>query len=122
VLGLGSCLASKKWEACFPFHRASTKIQNMFVLSDEENSSLAALGMRLKSARERFHGNRRERQSDFAARVGVSVPTYRKMEKGDPGVPIGYWVRALWLLDRLDELDGLIAPADPVFDALREID
>lgn len=94
----------------------------MFILSDEESSSLAALGMRLKSARERFHGNRRERQSDFAARVGVSVPTYRKMEKGDPGVPVGYWVRALWLLDRLDELDGLIAPEDPLFDALREID
>lgn len=98
------------------------KIPSMFILSDEENLSLSALGKRLKSARERFHGNRRERQSDFAARVGVSVPTYRKMEKGDSGVPVGYWVRALWLLDRLDELDGLIAPEDPLFDALREID
>jgi len=94
----------------------------MFSLSSEESAALTALGARLRRARESFQGQRRERQSDFAARVGVSVPTYRKMEKGDPGVPIGYWVRALWLLDRLDEVDGLIAPTDPVFEALREFD
>jgi len=45
-----------------------------------EDVKLQALGTRLREERLR----RNETQALFAARVGVSVPTLRKMEAGDP--------------------------------------
>ena len=48
--------------------------------------ALTKLGERLKSVRL----DRNETQDRFAARMGVSVPTLRNMEKGDPAVRI--WV------------------------------
>lgn len=44
---------------------------------------------------------RNERQSDFAARLGVSIPTYRRMERGSGSVPLAYWMRVLTVLDYL---------------------
>ena len=60
--------------------------------------------------------DRGETQKRFAARLGVSVPTLRAMEQGDPGVRIGLWVEALWLLDRLDDLDCLLAVKNDLFE------
>ena len=38
----------------------------------------------------------------------MSVPTYRKLEHGDPTLPIDPWVRALRLYSNLDDLDLLL--------------
>ena len=40
------------------------------------------------------------------------------MEKGDGSVPTAYWIRALSLLDRLDEINGLLQPSRSLFDEL----
>lgn len=76
----------------------------MSYLTDEESRVLRDFGERLKARRI----DRGDTQSAFAARVGVSVPTYRKMEKGEDSVPFGYWVRALRLLGALGQLDELL--------------
>jgi hypothetical protein len=44
-------------------------------------------------------------------RLGVSLPTYRKLERGDPSVALGTFVTALWLLDLLGNFTRAIEPA-----------
>ncbi|MHB1952840.1 MAG: helix-turn-helix domain-containing protein [Acidobacteriaceae bacterium] len=66
--------------------------------------ALLALGTRLRSHRI----DRGDTQSVFARRIGVSVPTYRKMERGSPAVPIGYWVRTWRLLECMEPLNLLL--------------
>ena len=70
--------------------------------------ALRALGENLAIARVR----RRESQRDWAKRLGVSVPTLIRLERGDPGVGAGIYVTALWLIGRVSALPGLAAPAD----------
>ena len=72
----------------------------MFSITDTEKEILADLGQRLRARRLQ----RNEKQLSTAARIGVSVPTYRKMEQGDPSTAIGYWVRAMRLLGDPDAL------------------
>ncbi|MBI3775149.1 MAG: helix-turn-helix domain-containing protein [Gammaproteobacteria bacterium] len=69
----------------------------MFALTEEEVRVLKYLGREL--ARYRFARN--ERQADFAAHLGISVPTYRRMERGCDRVPLAYWLRVLSVLDHL---------------------
>lgn len=76
----------------------------MFTLTEQESRALTDLGHRLRSRRIET----RDTQANFAARVGVSVPTYRKMEKGDPGVPVGMWVRAIRLLRGIADVEALL--------------
>ncbi len=71
-----------------------------------DNTSLKNLGLRLKNARL----ERDDSQKKFAFRLGISIPTLHKMENGHPNVAIGTWIKALEVLGKLDELDGLIAP------------
>ena len=73
---------------------------------------LKQLGQRLRNARL----ERDEPQREFAARLGVSIPTLRKMEKGDPTASIGLWVEALELLNRLPDLDQVLAPRQSLFE------
>lgn len=47
----------------------------------------------------------------MALRIGVSLSTLRRMEKGDPRVPLGVWARALHVLGELDRLAGLLDTA-----------
>ena len=75
------------------------------------DSKLSELGSRLKAERLR----RNEPQARFAARIGVSVPTLRKMESGDPTVQIGYWSTALGILDRSGDLDAILASPEDLF-------
>ena len=74
-------------------------------------NALRHLGARLRRARL----DRDEPQREFAARLGVSIPTLRKMENGEPSVSMGLWTEALELLGRLSELDGLLAPSPSLF-------
>ena len=79
-------------------------MQNMLSIIEKESQSITALGERLRIRRI----DRGDTQAKFAARLGVSIPTYRGMERGDPGVALGHWVRALRLLDGLEAFGGLL--------------
>ena len=72
----------------------------MFSLTSEEIESLRQLGARLR--RRRLQAG--EPQLRAAGRIGVSLPTYRKLEQGDPGAQIGVWIRALRLYGNLEDL------------------
>ncbi len=71
--------------------------------------ALQALGANLAVARVR----RRESLRQWAKRIGVSVRTLQRLEDGDPGVGMGVYAAALWLMGRADALPAL---ADPSLD------
>ena len=83
----------------------------MVKLMLQSDLKLQHLGSRLRVERLR----RNETQALFAARIGVSVPTLRKMEAGDPAVLIGYWTTALEVLDRAADLDTILAAPEDLF-------
>ncbi len=83
----------------------------MFTPTSEESDALRRLGARLR--RRRLQAG--EPQLRSAGRIGISLPTYRKLEQGDPGAQIGLWVRALRLYGGLGDLD-LLFP-ESLFDA-----
>jgi transcriptional regulator with XRE-family HTH domain len=68
--------------------------------------ALRSLGENLGLARNR----RRESQRVWAKRLGVSVPTLIRLERGDPGVGAGIYVTALWLIGRSGAVADLAAP------------
>lgn len=70
--------------------------------------ALATLGENLAIARVR----RRESQRAWARRLGVSVPTLIRLERGDAGVGMGIYATALWLMGRIAALPDLAAPAE----------
>lgn len=72
------------------------------------DEKLQALGQRLKQARL----ERNDSQKEFACRIGVSIPTLHKMEKGDPSIPLGKWARALEIFGNLEDLDKLLSPGE----------
>ncbi|MDA8327859.1 MAG: helix-turn-helix transcriptional regulator [Betaproteobacteria bacterium] len=72
----------------------------------EAASSLITLGEQLALARLR----RNESQRQWAIRIGVSVPTLIRMERGDPSVSIGVYTTALWLLGLSSALGELANP------------
>jgi len=76
------------------------------VLPPAATRALRALGENLAIARVRRH----ESQRDWAKRLGVSVPTLIRLEKGDPGVGVGIYATALWLMGRVSALPELAAP------------
>ena len=78
--------------------------------------ALIDLGGRLRAAR--IAGN--QTMAVFAARLGVSVPTLRDMERGAPTVQIGTWINALWALDRLEELASVLADRASLLDRVRQ--
>lgn len=69
--------------------------------------ALQTLGEHLALGRLR----RKESQRIWAARLGVSVPTLIRLEKGDPSVSMGVYASALWLLGLSDGLGELADPA-----------
>jgi transcriptional regulator with XRE-family HTH domain len=69
-------------------------------------SALTALGENLAIARVR----RKESQRAWASRLGVSVPTLIRLEKGDPAVSAGIYATALWLIGRAKALPELADP------------
>jgi transcriptional regulator with XRE-family HTH domain len=83
------------------------------MISDKSETSLRRLGERLREARLA----RNEPQSRFAARIGVSIPTLRRMEQGDATTQIGHWQEALEVLGRRDDINALLAPAASLFEA-----
>jgi transcriptional regulator with XRE-family HTH domain len=70
-------------------------------------SALRQLGENLAIAR----GRRKESQRAWAQRIGVSIPTLIRLEKGDPTVSMGTYASALWLMGRVQALAEIAAPA-----------
>jgi transcriptional regulator with XRE-family HTH domain len=70
--------------------------------------ALRGLGENLAIARVR----RRESQRAWAKRLGCSVPTLIRMERGDAGVGVGLYATALWLIGRVAALPELAAPGN----------
>src|SRR3984957_14519109 len=77
------------------------------VMPPAAQQALRSLGENLTIARIR----RKESQRTWAKRVGCSVPTLIRMEKGDPGVGMGIYATALWLIGRVAALPEMAAPA-----------
>lgn len=82
----------------------------MFLPGDCKEA-MVVLGSRLRQ--ERLIRN--ESQRVFASRIGTTIPTLLKMEKGDPTVQFGLWVNALDILDRLSDLGHVLEPQEDLF-------
>ncbi len=76
-------------------------------LPPQATQALSALGANLALARLR----RKEPLRGWAKRMGVSVRTLQRMEAGDPGVGMGIYTAALWLMGRAEALPDLADPA-----------
>ena len=83
------------------------------MFSDNSREILVRLGERLRAQRL----SRNEPQARFAARIGVSVPTLRRLEQGDASAQIGHWLAALEVLGRLHEADAWLVPQTSLFAA-----
>lgn len=70
-------------------------------------NALRQLGENIAIARAR----RKESQRAWAQRIGISVPTLIRLEKGDPTVSMGAYASALWLMGRVQALADVAAPA-----------
>ena len=68
--------------------------------------AMQALGADLALARKR----RKQSLREWAARMGVSVRTLQRMEQGDPGVGMGIYAMAVWLLGRSQALAQVALP------------
>ena len=86
------------------------------MISVESKECLSKLGVRLKKARLELN----DPQARFAFRLGISIPTLRKMEKGDPTVQIGLWAEVLSILGRLEDWDSLLEKRKSLFDKYEE--
>lgn len=69
--------------------------------------ALKKLGADISLARRRRHFT----QASLAERIGASTMTVRRMEKGNPLVPIQYWARALHVFGELEKLNQLLDTA-----------
>lgn len=81
----------------------------------EQQRYLSELGTRLKTQRLA----RNDSMAVFAQRLGVSAGTLRAMEHGIPTVQIGAWVKALWVLDHLDDLGAVLAQKESLLEQAR---
>src|SRR5882757_5932167 len=79
-------------------------------------TALLELGQGIRVARIR----RRQSAQAFASRLGVTLPTLRKLERGDPGVALATFVSALWLVGLLDRLRDLARPESDVLGNMLE--
>jgi hypothetical protein len=69
-------------------------------------AGLQKLGSDLAVARLR----RKESLASWASRLGTSIPTLMRLEAGEPGVSVGIYASALWLIGRNGSLADLASP------------
>lgn len=78
---------------------------------------LEELGKRLRLGRQR----RSWTQKELAAKSGISEGTIKKIEAGNPRVPLGFWVQLMDCLALAHELEQIALPEhDRVGSALEE--
>ena len=90
------------------------KKDETLLLSDAELAQTRLLGERLA----RLRLARRVRQEDAAVRAGMSRPTARKIEQGDPGRTLGQLLRYLGAIAPGMSLKQLLEGNDPSLLAL----
>jgi len=69
--------------------------------------ALAKLGADISLARRRRHLS----QASLAERMGASVSTVRRMEQGDPRIPIHFIARALHVFGEIKSLENVLDTA-----------
>lgn len=69
--------------------------------------ALRKLGTDIQIARKR----RPMTMAVMASRMGVSTPTLRKIEAGDPNVLMAHYAMAIFVLGMIDQLAELLAPS-----------
>lgn len=69
--------------------------------------AIGKLGSDISLARRRRHIS----QASLAERIGASVSTVRRMEKGDVRVPIHFFARALHVFGEIQALENLLDTA-----------
>jgi len=79
---------------------------SVHTIPPEAVAALTQLGEHIRLSRRR----RKASQTEWAARLGVTVPTLTRLERGDPRVSMGVYVTALWLMGRSHALKDLAAP------------
>ncbi len=79
-------------------------------LPSEVGITLKEIGQTIRTARLR----RRQSAVDVAARIGVSLPTFRKLEHGDPTVSLGAFDTAAWVLGLLPGVQNAVRPESDV--------
>lgn len=90
------------------------KKHELLLLSEAELAQTRLLGERLS----RLRLARRVRQEDAAVRAGLSRPTARKIEQGDPGRTLGQMLRYLGAIAPGMTLQQLLEGKDPSLVAL----
>ncbi len=68
---------------------------------------IGQLAENIATARKR----RGETQAQWARKLGVSLPTMARIERGDPSVAMASYVMCLWLINQAQGLADLAAPA-----------
>ena len=72
--------------------------------------AILKLGRDISLARRR----RQLTQASLAERIGASLATVRRLEKGDPRIPLHFVARALHVFGELDRLGQLLDTGDDV--------
>ncbi len=88
-------------------HKVSNRNIKQITLSAPVTRALRELGAGISVARRR----RRLTQASLAERVGASLSTVRRLERGDERVPVRYLARALFIFGKLDTLATLLDSA-----------
>lgn len=84
-----------------------TMVQDDHLSPATERDALRALGERLRDCRLR----RNVKQREVAKALGVSLPTYRKLEQGDGTVPTRHLARVLTFFGGIERLADVV-PAE----------
>lgn len=85
--------------------------------SSEVLRALVEIGNDIRVARTR----RRQTAREMADRIGVSIPTWRRLERGDPSVSLGAFASSLWALGLLEKIGDSISPANDSLGAAIEL-
>ena len=89
-------------------HKHLQQAANSCQMPPPVERAIRKLGHDLSLARRR----RRISQDSMAQRMGASVSTVRRIEKGDPRIPIHFIARAMMILGDLKALENLMDTAN----------
>ncbi len=85
----------------------------------EEEELLQKLGLRLRKSRIL----RGDKQKHLAARTGISMTIIGRIEKGDPSVSFGRYLKVASALNLLDTMDNVfLEEADPFDEYDKEVE
>ena len=98
----------------------------MFMSKDSNVKTMlpSAVDYNLRQLGEHIHIARKRRKQSlaaYAARMQVSIPTLRKLEKGDPSVSVAAYATALWVIGRVHMLSELASPETDETALLQEL-